>query len=284
MTQAIARPAHIRRPSGTSVVAWTALVVVLIYIVAAIFAPLLAPYGEAEIVSREPFLPWSREFLLGTDQLGRDILSRLIYGARNTLAIALATTLLAFAIGVALGTAAALARGWMDQVMSRAVDVLMAIPQLVFALVLLTIFGTSIPNLVLIMAVLDSTRAYRLARAVAMNVVVLDFVEAAELRGESRLWILTREILPNIMPTLLAEFGLRFCFVFLTIAALSFLGVGIQPPTADWGSMVRENATLITYGDPTPLLPAAAIALLTICINVLVDWYVSRAGRRNAAS
>jgi peptide/nickel transport system permease protein len=284
MTQAIARPAHIHRPSGTSVVAWTALVVVLIYIVAAIFAPLLAPYGEAEIVSREPFLPWSREFLLGTDQLGRDILSRLIYGARNTLAIALATTLLAFAIGVALGTAAALARGWMDQVMSRAVDVLMAIPQLVFALVLLTIFGTSIPNLVLIMAVLDSTRAYRLARAVAMNVVVLDFVEAAELRGETRLWILAREILPNIMPTLVAEFGLRFCFVFLTIAALSFLGVGIQPPTADWGSMVRENATLITYGDPTPLLPAAAIALLTICINVLVDWYVSRAGRRNAGS
>ena len=284
MTQAIARPAHIHRPSGTSVVAWTALVVVLIYIVAAIFAPLLAPYGEAEIVSREPFLPWSREFLLGTDQLGRDILSRLIYGARNTLAIALATTLLAFAIGVALGTAAALARGWMDQVMSRAVDVLMAIPQLVFALVLLTIFGTSIPNLVLIMAVLDSTRAYRLSRAVAMNVVVLDFVEAAELRGESRLWILAREILPNIMPTLVAEFGLRFCFVFLTIAALSFLGVGIQPPTADWGSMVRENATLITYGDPTPLLPAAAIALLTICINVLVDWYVSRAGRRNAGS
>ena len=222
--------------------------------------------------------------MLGTDQLGRDILSRLIYGARNTLAIALATTLLAFAIGVALGTAAALARGWMDQVMSRAVDVLMAIPQLVFALVLLTIFGTSIPNLVLIMAVLDSTRAYRLARAVAMNVVVLDFVEAAELRGESRLWILAREILPNIMPTLVAEFGLRFCFVFLTIAALSFLGVGIQPPTADWGSMVRENATLITYGDPTPLLPAAAIALLTICINVLVDWYVSRAGRRNAGS
>ncbi len=284
MTQAIARPAHIRRSSGTSVVAWTALVVVLIYIVAAIFAPLLAPYGEAEIVSREPFLPWSREFLLGTDQLGRDILSRLIYGARNTLAIALATTLLAFAIGVGLGTAAALARGWMDQVMSRAVDVLMAIPQLVFALVLLTIFGTSIPNLVLIMAVLDSTRAYRLARAVAMNVVVLDFVEAAELRGETRLWILAREILPNIMPTLVAEFGLRFCFVFLTIAALSFLGVGIQPPTADWGSMVRENATLITYGDPTPLLPAAAIALLTICINVLVDWYVSRAGRRNAGS
>jgi peptide/nickel transport system permease protein len=284
MTDATAAPVRVRIPSRTPILAWAALVVVLLYITAAVFAPLIAPYGEAEIVSREPFGPWSERFLLGTDQLGRDLLSRLIFGARNTLGIALVTTLLAFAIGVSLGTTAALARGWLDQVVSRAVDILMAIPQLVFALVLLTIFGTSIPNLILIMAVLDSTRAYRLTRAVAMNVVVLDFVEAAELRGESRLWILAREILPNIMPTLVAEFGLRFCFVFLTIAALSFLGVGIQPPVADWGSMVRENATLITYGDPTPLLPAAAIAVLTVSINVLVDWYVSRTSSPNARS
>ena len=284
MTDVTAPPVRARILSRTPILAWTALAVVLVYIAAAVFAPLIAPYGEAEIVSREPFGPWSEQYLLGTDQLGRDTLSRLIYGARNTLGIALITTLLAFAIGVSLGTTAALARGWLDQLLSRAVDIVMAIPQLVFALVLLTIFGTSIPNLILIMAVLDSTRAYRLARAVAMNVVVLDFVEAAELRGESRLWILTREILPNIMPTLVAEFGLRFCFVFLTIAALSFLGVGIQPPVADWGSMVRENATLITYGDPTPLLPAAAIAVLTVSINVLVDWYVSRTGRANERS
>jgi peptide/nickel transport system permease protein len=284
MTDATVPPVRVRILSRTPILAWTALIVVLLYLTAAVFAPLIAPYGEAEIVSREPFGPWSEQFLLGTDQLGRDILSRLVYGARNTLGIALVTTLLAFAIGVSLGTTAALARGWLDQVVSRAVDILMAIPQLVFALVLLTIFGTSIPNLILIMAVLDSTRAYRLTRAIAMNVVVLDFVEAAELRGESRLWILAREILPNIMPTLVAEFGLRFCFVFLTIAALSFLGVGIQPPVADWGSMVRENATLITYGDPTPLLPAAAIAVLTVSINVLVDWYVSRTSSPNARS
>ena len=185
MTEASAPPVRARGLSRTAVFAWTALAVVLLYIGAAVLAPLIAPYAEAEIVSREPFAPWSRQFLLGTDQLGRDILSRLIYGARNTLAIALVTTLLAFAIGVTLGNTAALARGWVDRVMSRAVDVLMAIPQLVFALVLLTIFGTSIPNLIMIMAVLDSTRVYRLARAVAMNVVVLDFVEAAELRGES---------------------------------------------------------------------------------------------------
>ncbi len=166
--------------------------------------------------------------------------------------------------------------GWIDQLLSRLVDILMAIPQLIFALVLLVIVGPSITNLILIIAVLDSTRVFRLTRAVAMNVVVLDFVEAARLQGEKLAWIMGREILPNIMPPLVAEFGLRFCFVFLTIAALSFLGLGIQPPTADWGSMVRENSTLINYGDITPLLPAAAIALLTVAINFVVDWFLHK--------
>jgi peptide/nickel transport system permease protein len=165
---------------------------------------------------------------------------------------------------------------WMDQLLSRIVDVLMAIPQLIFALLLLTIFGTSIPVLIVVIAVLDSTRVFRLARAVGANVAVMDFVEAARLRGEGLAWITIREILPNITAPLSAEFGLRFCFVFLTIAALSFLGLGIQPPTADWGSMVRDNATLITYGDITPLLPAMAIALLTIGINFVVDWFLHR--------
>ena len=166
--------------------------------------------------------------------------------------------------------------GWVDQILSRLVDILMAIPALIFSLLLLTIFGTSIPVLIVIIAVLDSTRVYRLARAVSLNVVVMDFVEAARLRGEGIGWITIREILPNIMPPLVAEFGLRFCFVFLTIAALSFLGLGIQPPTADWGSMVRDNATLITYGDVTPLLPAGAIALLTVGVNFVVDWFLHK--------
>jgi peptide/nickel transport system permease protein len=139
---------------------------------------------------------------------------------------------------------------------------------------LLSIFGPSVKNLVLIIAVLDSTRVFRLSRAVGMNVAVMDFVEAAKLRGERLAWIMRRELLPNIMPPMVAEFGLRFCFVFLTISALSFLGLGIQPPTADWGSMVRENATLINYGDVTPLLPAGAIALLTVAVNCVVDWFI----------
>jgi peptide/nickel transport system permease protein len=257
------------------------LVVILSYILVALFAPLIAPYGEAEVFPI-PYAPWSSEFLFGTDQIGRDIFSRLIYGARNTVGIAVATTALAFTIGMILGLAAAISRGWLDQILSRSVDVLMAIPSLIFALVLLSIFGSTVTNLIIIIAVLDSTRVFRLTRAVSINVVVMDYVEAARLRGEGLVWIMRREILPNILPPLIAEFGLRFCFVFLTIAALSFLGVGIQPPTADWGSMVRENASLIQFAQYdlkaglTPLLPATAIALLTVAVNFVVDWFLHK--------
>jgi len=255
--------------------AWFGLIVIAIYLIFAIFAPLLAPYEESEIVAGA-FEPWGSDYLLGTDQLGRDLVSRLIFGARNTIGIAVATTALSFTIGGLLGMFAAILGGWTDQLLARAIDILMAIPQLIFALMLLSIFGSSVTNLILIIAVLDSTRVFRLTRAVAMNVVVLDFVEAARLQGEKLGWIMSREVLPNILPPLVAEFGLRFCFVFLTISALSFLGLGIQPPTADWGSMVRENATLINYGDVTPLLPAGCIALLTVAVNFVVDWFLHK--------
>lgn len=257
---------------------WTAkfgLIVIFCYIFVAIFAPWLTPYGESEIVGQQ-YDPWSAEFLLGTDNLGRDMFTRLLYGARNTIGIAFVTTCLAFLIGGIAGILAAILGGWLDQVLSRIVDILMAIPQLIFALLLLTIFGTSIPSLIAIIAILDSTRVFRLARSVSLNIVVMDYVEAARLRGEGLWWIATREVLPNIMPPLVAEFGLRFCFVFLLIAGLSFLGLGIQPPTADWGSMVKDNATLITYGDITPLLPAGAIALLTVAVNFVVDWFLHK--------
>ncbi|MEJ6597830.1 MAG: ABC transporter permease [Gammaproteobacteria bacterium] len=259
--------------------AWFGMVVITLYLIVALFAPLLAPHGQAQVFPMA-YAPWSEEFRLGTDALGRDVFSRLIYGARNTIGIAVATTLLAFLIGGSLGLIAAISRNWLDQVLSRFVDVLMAIPSLIFALMLLSIFGSSAINLIFIIAVLDATRVFRLTRAVALNVVVMDYVEAAKLRGEGLGWIMRREILPNIMPPLVAEFGLRFCFVFLTIAALSFLGVGIQPPTADWGSMVRENAGLIQFAEYdltaalTPMIPAAAIALLTVAVNFVVDWFL----------
>jgi peptide/nickel transport system permease protein len=255
--------------------AWFGMIVIALYLFAAVFAPLIAPYGEAEIAGKA-FQPPSAQYLFGTDQLGRDLFTRVIFGARNTIGIALATTLLSFVIGGSLGILSAIDRSWLDQFLSRFVDTLMSIPPLIFSLMLLAVFGNSIFNLILILAILDSTRVFRLARATALNVVVMDYVEAAKLRGEKLPWIITREVLPNIMAPLVAEFGLRFCFVFLTISALSFLGVGIQPPTADWGSMVSENKTLITYGKITPLIPAACIALLTVAVNFVVDWFLHK--------
>ena len=256
--------------------AWFGLIVILVYVMVAATAPIIAPFGETEIVGAE-YDVWSNKNLLGTDNLGRDMFTRLIYGGRNTVGIAFMTTLLAFIIGGLAGILAAAMRGWVDQALGRLVDILMAIPSFIFALLILTIVGTSVPSLILVIALLDATRVFRLARAVSMNVVVLEFVEAASLRGEGLWWLIKSEILPNILPPLVAEFGLRFCFVFLFLSGLSFLGLGIQPPTADWGSMVRDNATLITYGDITPLLPAGAIALLTIGVNFVVDWFLHKA-------
>ena len=252
------------------------MLVILLYLLVAVFAPLLAPFAEREVVGPQ-YMPWAAPHYLGTDNLGRDMLTRLIYGARNTVGIAFATTALAFLIGSVLGLWAATVGGWIDQALSRLVDALMATPALIFLLLLLTIFGTSIVTLVLVIATIDATRVFRLARSVAQGIVVMDYVEAARLRGEGTWRLITREILPNALAPLVAEFGLRFCFVFLAISALSFLGLGIQPPTADWGSMVRENATLINFGDVTPLLPAGAIALLTVAVNFVVDWQLHRA-------
>ena len=249
------------------------LLIIGVYVFVALFAPWIAPFGESEIVGKK-YLPWGEEYFLGTDNLGRDMLTRLIYGARNTVGIALVTTVYAFALGGTLGIIAAVLGGWVDQLLSRMVDVLMAIPALIFAMLLLSIFGTSVLSLILIIGLLDATRIFRITRAVSLNVVVMDFVEAARLRGEKLAWITLREILPSISAPLAAEFGIRFCFVFLTISALSFLGLGIQPPTADWGSMVRDTADLITFEDYTPLIPAAAIAVLTIGVNFVVDWFL----------
>jgi peptide/nickel transport system permease protein len=252
------------------------MLVIAIYIFCAVFAPFIAPYGQAEILSGG-FEPWSSTYILGTDNLGRDVFTRLIYGARNTVGIAFQITAVAFLIGTILGIFAALKGGIIDQGISRLIDVLMAIPSLIFSLLMLTIFGTSWWSLFIVIASIDSTRVFRIARAVALNIVELDYVEAAKLRGESTFYLIRKEILPNAMAPLAAEFGLRFCFVFLMISALSFLGLGLQPPEADWGSMVRDNADLISFGDITPLIPAGAIALLTIAVNFVVDWLLHRA-------
>lgn len=275
------------------------VLVIIIYVVVAVFAQWIAPYGQDEIIQGaaanvvaggNPAIGGDPAYPLGTDQIGRDILSRLIYGAQNTVGIAFVTTILAFLLGGSLGFLAAVFGGWLDQVLSRLVDVLMAIPSLIFALLLMTIASVwsatlGIPLtifMVLIIALIDSTRVFRLARAVGQNIVVMDYIEAAKLRGEGMGYLVFKEILPNATAPLLAEFGLRFCFVFLMIAALSFLGVGIQPPLADWGTMVRDLAGFINYAQfapqasVTPLLAAGAIALLTVAVNFVVDWMLHK--------
>lgn len=249
--------------------------VIFTYAIAGIFAPIIAPHGQSEVIA-SAFAPADANMLLGADQLGRDMLSRLVYGARNSVGLALIATLLAFTMGAAAGLLAATKGGWFDQLMGRIADVIMSVPSLIFALLMLSIFGTALYVIVIVVAVIYSPRIFRLSRAVAGNVVVMDYIEAAKLRGEGTWYLIRREILPNSTAPLIAEFGLEFCFVFLLIAGLSFLGLGIQPPTADWGSMVRENATLISFGELTPLIPAAAIALLTVSINFVVDWMLFR--------
>ena len=322
--------------------------IIFIYAIAAIFAPIIAPHGEAEVIS-QAFAPADANMLMGADQLGRDMFSRLIYGARNTISLAVMGTCLAFTLGALAGLLAAVKGGWFDQAMGRTADVIMSIPSLIFGLLMVSIFGSLATNpawlgmfdgnvgradfalsvammaffgalvgllvlatiadnlgqwvikgvivggviilfalavatlfnsseviLILVVSVIYSPRVYRLTRAVAGNVVVMDYIEAARLRGERTWYLIRREILPNSTAPLVAEFGLEFCFVFLLISGLSFLGLGIQPPTADWGSMVKENATLISFGEIIPLIPAAAIALLTVAVNFVVDWMLFR--------
>jgi|AraplaMF_Col_mMF_1032025.scaffolds.fasta_scaffold00138_9 peptide/nickel transport system permease protein len=275
-----------------TITAWVGIVIVVGFILIGIFAPWIAPYPEDQTFDEVgSYASPSAAFWFGTDQIGRDLLSRVIYGARMTIGIAFVTTILSFAIGIVMGLWAVVGGKIVDQILSRIVDVMLSIPLLIFALIILSLFGSlftsvlgSLTVLVFVIAVLDSTRVFRLSRSVAMNIVVLEYVEAARLRGEGTWWIIRREILPNALPPMISEFGLRFCFNFLFVAALSFLGLGVQPPLADWGGMVKENAKALAVGGIGPLWPAAAIALMTIGVNLIVDWILSINARPSGAS
>ena len=258
------------------------LAVVGIFILVSLFTPWIAPYSESANVGGTWDEP-SAKMLFGADQIGRDMLTRMMYGSRMTIGVALAITTLSFFIGILTGLVSAVMGGWVDVFFTRLVDVMLSIPSLIFALIILGVFGSSIPVLILTIAVLDSTRVFRLARALGMNLTVMEYVEAARLRGEGLRWVITREILPNAWAPLVSEFGLRFCFNFLFIAGRSFLGLGIQPPYADLGGMVRENAAAINFGMMAPIYPATAIALLTVSVNLVVDWMLSIDARPSGA-
>ena len=264
---------------------WTgkiATAIVVFWIVIAIIGPFIAPFHEMDMDGDDSFLDaHSNEygtFYLGTDYLGRDTFSRVIWGARMTIGISLASTFLAYALGITLGIAAAVKGGWVDMVISRVNDAVLALPSIMLGLIAIAAFGSSIPILVIIAGIIYASSVFRIARALGLDIMVQDFVEAARVRGEGLWWIIKSEVLPNAAMPLATDFGLRLVFVVLFISSLSFLGLGVQPPQADWGSMVRENLAGLTYNSWAAVWPAFAIASFTIAINLIVDDISAKSG------
>jgi len=278
---------------------WTgrlSICVVALWMITAFIGPYISPYHEADILDEALFIVpgsdnqypdtdfqgISKVAYLGTDYLGRDILSRILWGARTTIGISLAATLLAYLVGVTLGIAAAVGGGMLDMGLSRVNDAFLSIPHIMLGLVVIAAIGSTIPILIVLTGFIYATSVFRIARALGQEVMVSDFVEAARVRGEGLLWIITREILPSVAMPLATDFGLRFVWIILFISSLSFLGLGVQPPMSDWGSMVKENLAGLPYGSIAPLVPALAIATLTISINLVVDDISAHSGGKLA--
>jgi len=251
--------------------------VVLFWVLMVFIGPYIAPFHEADIMAYDSFMPvWSTTegeglHVLGTDYIERDIFSRILWGARTTIGISFLATMFAYLIGVTLGIGAAVAGGWTDMIFSRVNDAILSLPSIMLGLLIVVALGTSIPILILTASVIYAASVYRIARALGQDIMVMDFVEAARVRGEGMWYIITREVLPNAIMPLATDFGLRLVFVVLFISSLSFLGLGIQPPMADWGSMVRQNLDGLGYGSYAAVWPALAIASFTISINLIVD-------------
>ena len=283
MTSEVQVPSSVRvdkpRGGGFQTAAWIGTTVLVLWVLVALFAPLIAPYGQGELLSDESFALPGEVGLLGGDYLGRDILSRVIFGAQMTLGLAGLITVIGFAVGIVLGFLAAVAGGVVDTVLSRSIDAIMAFPSIMLALIVIASLGTSLEVLVLTIAAIEATRVFRVSRALAMDIAVMDFVEVARARGEGLWWIMRREIFPNATGPLAAEVGIRFTYAILFISALSFLGLGVQPPAADWGSMVRQNLQGLLFGSTAPLIPAAAIATVTFSVNLIVDWFLHKSNR-----
>lgn len=272
----------------------SAIVIVAIWVVIAVIGPFISPYHEADILADDSFtepgkvcseyeVGFCSFHILGTDYLGRDTLSRLLWGARTTLGISFAATVMAYVIGVIFGIAAAIGGPKLDNGLSRVNDAFISIPHIMLGLVVIAAVGSTIPILIITSGFIYATTVFRISRALALDVMVTDFVEAARARGEGLWWVIRREIFPNIMMPLATDFGLRLIFIILFISSLSFLGLGVQPPISDWGSMVKENMQGLAYGSLAPMAPSIAIATLTISINLIVDDVSAHAGGKLAS-
>lgn len=247
------------------------LALVVFWLFIALFGPLLAPHSVGEIVAYDVFEPLGGEYILGTDYLGRDVLSRILYGARFTIGLALAAAVLAGSAGTTLGIFSAVSPRWLDEGISRFMDALMSIPNKIFALVMIAAFGSYLPVLLTVVAISYTPGCFRIARALAVNLNQMEFVLVARARGEGRLYLTLTEVLPNMIHPMLTDIGLRFVWVVLLLSSLSFLGLGVQPPDADLGSLVRENISGLPEGAPAIVVPAVAIATITIGVNLLID-------------
>lgn len=247
------------------------LALAVIWLLISLLGPVLAPHGPGEIVDYEVFLPMSAEHPLGTDYLGRSVLSRIMDGARFTVGIALAAASLAAVMGTGLGLFSAVSGRAIDESISRFMDALLSIPNKIFALVMIAAFGSSVPLLLLITGITYTPGVYRIARALAVNINQMDYIQVARARGEGRAYLAVSEVLPNMIHPMLTDFGLRFVYIVLLLSSLSFLGLGVQPPNADLGSLVRENMSGLWEAAPAILAPAAAIASLTIGVNLFID-------------
>jgi peptide/nickel transport system permease protein len=271
-----------KRKFRLSWVGWMSVGIVSFWLLICIIGPSIAPFHEMDMEGDDSFLDaYSGEygtFYLGTDYLGRDTLSRILFGARNTIGISLAATLLAYLMGITLGILAAVKGGWIDMVISRVNDSILSLPTIMLGLIVVAALGTSITVLIATAAVIYATSVFRIARALGLDIMVQDFVEAAQTRGEGIWWIIRAEVLPNAAMPLATDFGLRLVFVVLFISSMSFLGLGVPPPASDWGSMVRENLQGLTYGSWAAIWPACAIASFTIAVNLIVDDISAKSG------
>ena len=264
---------------GAILAVWIGIAIVALNLFAAIFGRFLAPHSAGEFVTAEPFAAPSGGLIFGSDYLGRDVYSRLLEGAGLTIGLSIFSTVLGYAIGVPIGFIAGVVGGWVDGALSRIAELFMSVPPILLALLLTTAFGSSFSVLIIIVGLIHAPRVVRIARAIAANITVLEFVEVARARGEHTWSIMRREIWPNALRPLAAEFGIRLTFSVLLVSSMSFIGIGLPPPTSDWGSMVRENLGGLYYGSYAVLVPALAIGTLAVGINMIVDWLGASSGR-----
>ena len=251
---------------------------VLLHLVSVVFAPLLIPYGPTQLVGTPMLPPGHPDFLLGTDVLGRDYLSRLLMGGRTSITVAMIGVLGAVLIGTFFAVSAAYIGGYYDDVVMRIVDTKLSIPGILFVALFVVGFGRSVPVLTIVIGLSYFPGAVRTIRAQAMTQVPLAYVKAARLRGESKLSVIFRELTPNVIEVVVVEFAIRTSSAILIVSALSFLGLGISPPTPDWGLMVSEGVNQIYEAPWLILLPAFFISTLVVGLNFASDGLANALG------